>query len=61
MIFLQMPKIYTGKGGGLNMLVPGSGTIKRYGLVGESVSLWDWVLRPPPSHMGDSLFLASFG
>jgi hypothetical protein len=28
--------------GGLNMLVPGSGTIWRGSLVGGSVSLWGW-------------------
>ena len=32
--------------GGLNMLGPGSGTIKRRGLVGGSVLLWVWALRP---------------
>ena len=31
--------------GGLNTLGPGSGTIRRYGLVGGSVSLWEWALR----------------
>ena len=31
---------------GLCMLGPGSGTIRRYGLVGVSVSLWMWALRP---------------
>jgi hypothetical protein len=29
----------------LNMLGPGSGSIRTCGLVGESVSLWGWVLR----------------
>ena len=33
--------------GGLNMLGPGSGTVKsNCGLVGESVSLREWALRP---------------
>jgi hypothetical protein len=32
--------------GGLNMLNLGSGTIGRCGLVGGSVSLWGWALRP---------------
>ena len=32
--------------GGLNMLGPRSGTIKRYSLVGVAVSLWAWALRP---------------
>jgi hypothetical protein len=32
--------------GGLNMLGPGTGTIRRRGLVGGSVSLWGWALRP---------------
>jgi hypothetical protein len=31
---------------GLNMLGPGSGTIRRCVLVGGSVSLWAWALRP---------------
>ena len=31
---------------GLYMLVPGSGTIRRCGLVGVGVSLWVWTLRP---------------
>lgn len=31
---------------GSNMLVPGSGTNRRYGLVGGSLSLWEWALRP---------------
>jgi len=31
--------------GGLNMLGPGSGTIRRCGLVGRRVSLWGWDLR----------------
>jgi hypothetical protein len=35
----------TGHCGGLNMLGPESGTI-RCGLVGGSVSLWRWALRP---------------
>ena len=29
----------------LNMLGPGSGTIRRCGLVGVGVSLWVWALR----------------
>jgi hypothetical protein len=32
--------------GGLNILGPGSGTIRRCGLVGGSVLLWAWALRP---------------
>ena len=32
--------------GGLNMLGPGNGTIRRCGLVGVGVSLWGWALRP---------------
>jgi len=32
--------------GGLNMLGPGSGTLRRCGLVGRNVSLWGWALRP---------------
>jgi hypothetical protein len=32
--------------GDLNMLDPGSGTIRRYALVGGSVSFWGWALRP---------------
>jgi hypothetical protein len=35
------------------MLRPESGTIRRCGLVGGSMS-------PPPNHMGDGLLLASF-
>jgi hypothetical protein len=31
---------------GLYMLGPGSGTIRRCGLVGGSVSLWVWSLKP---------------
>jgi hypothetical protein len=31
--------------GGLTMLSPGSGTIRRCGLVEGSVSLWGWALR----------------
>jgi hypothetical protein len=31
---------------GLNMLDPGSGTIRRCGLAGVSVSLWSWALIP---------------
>jgi len=33
---------------GLSMLGPGSGTIRRCGLVGVGVSLWAWALRPSP-------------
>jgi hypothetical protein len=32
--------------GGLNMIGPESDTIRRCGLVGGSVSLWGWALRP---------------
>ena len=32
--------------GDLNMLDPESGTIRRRGLVGGSVSLWGWAMRP---------------
>jgi hypothetical protein len=32
--------------GGLSMLGPGSGTIRGCGLIGESMSLWVWALRP---------------
>jgi len=39
----------------------GSGTIKKYGLVGRSVSLREWALRSPPSHLGASLLLFAFG
>jgi hypothetical protein len=31
---------------GLYMFGPGSGTIRRCGLVGVGVSLWAWALRP---------------
>ena len=31
---------------GLYMLGPGSGTIRRCGLLGVGVSLWVWTLRP---------------
>jgi len=31
---------------GLHMLGPGSGTIRRCGLVGVGVSLWVWALIP---------------
>jgi hypothetical protein len=31
---------------GVNVLGPGSGTIRMCGLVGGSVSLWGWALRP---------------
>jgi hypothetical protein len=31
---------------GLYMLDHGSGTIRRYGLVGVGVSLWRWALIP---------------
>jgi hypothetical protein len=34
-----------GPRGGLNMLDPGSGTIRRCGLVGRSVSLWGKTFR----------------
>jgi hypothetical protein len=44
------------------MLGPGSGTIRNYGLVGGSVSLWVWALRPsswqPAEHA--SLLLVPF-
>jgi hypothetical protein len=32
--------------GGLNMLGSGNGTIRRCDLVGGSVLLWEWALRP---------------
>ena len=32
--------------GDLNVLGPGSGTIKKCGLVGGSVPLWKWALGP---------------
>jgi hypothetical protein len=32
--------------GGLNILGPGSGIIRRCGLVGGSMSLWGWAWRP---------------
>jgi hypothetical protein len=35
-----------GRCGALNMLGPGSGTIRRCGLVGGRVSLWGWAMRP---------------
>jgi hypothetical protein len=31
--------------GGLDILGPGSGTIRRCGLVGESMPLWGWAMR----------------
>jgi hypothetical protein len=40
--FLLIPVICDG----LNMLGPGSGTIKKCGLVGVGVSLWVWALKP---------------
>jgi hypothetical protein len=53
-------KLRNGGCGGLNMLgTIRSGTFKRYGLVGTSVSLWAWALRdPPPLHMEASLLEA---
>jgi hypothetical protein len=39
-------KAKQGPCGGLNMLGPGSGTIRRCGLIGASVSLPGWALRP---------------
>ncbi|EDL05485.1 mCG147150 [Mus musculus] len=29
-----------------------NGTIRRCALVGGSVSLWRWAMRPPPNHVG---------
>ena len=50
------------------MLGPGSGTIRRYGLVGVGVALLEEVCHcrsglsdPPLSHMGDNLLLFDFG
>jgi hypothetical protein len=37
---------WRGDSGGLNMIGPGSGTMRRCGLVGGSMSLWGWSLRP---------------
>jgi hypothetical protein len=40
---------YGGQGvecGGLNMLGPGSSTIRTHGLVGGTMPLWVWALRP---------------
>ena len=45
---------------GLNMLRPGSGTIKRCGPVGVGVSLWVWALDPNPSYLEVSILLAAF-
>ena len=49
--------------GGLNMLDPGSDTIRKCGLFGGSVSLWGWALRdlPPPHCLEASLLLFAFG
>ena len=48
--------------GGLHMLGPESGTIRKYGLVGGSVSLYEWTLRDlPPSFLDSSLLLFVFG
>jgi hypothetical protein len=51
--------------GGLNMLGPGSGTIRRCGLVGVSVVLLEKVCHcgsgqwdPPPNHLGVSILAA---
>ena len=41
--------------GGLNMDGPGNGTMRRCGLVGGSVSLWAWVLRPSSQLPGSQL------
>ena len=50
-----------GSCGGLNMLGPGCGTSRRYGLVGGSLSLWGWTLRDPlPSYLEASLLLFAF-
>jgi hypothetical protein len=35
-----------GASSGLNMLGPGSDTIRKCGLVGVNVSLWGWEVRP---------------
>lgn len=45
------------KYGDLNMLVPRSGTICRYGLVGVGVSMWEWA---HPSFLEVILPLAAF-
>ena len=37
--------------GGLKMLGPGNGTIRRCGLVGGSASLWGGLWDPPPSFL----------
>jgi hypothetical protein len=49
--------------GGLNILGPGSDTMRRYGygLVGGSVSQWEWALRDLlPSFLEVILFLFAF-
>ena len=45
---------------GLYMLGTGSGTIRRYGLVGIGVSLWHGLYDPCPSYLEASLPLAAF-
>ena len=42
---MKLTHLYT-HCGGLNTLGPGSGSIKRCGLVGVGVSLWVWAIRP---------------
>ena len=67
---------YGGQGvecGGLNVLAMGSGTIRRCGCIGGSVSLWGWALRAPllrlcpvrkrlmATYKRDNLLLATLG
>ena len=51
--------------GGLNMLGPGNGTVRRCGLVGGSVSLWGWALEvssylQAPPRAEEGLLLTAF-
>ena len=57
---LMFGQAYGGQGvecDGLYMLSPGSGTIRRCGLVGVGVSMWVWALIPSPSFLEVNLLL----
>jgi hypothetical protein len=56
---LMIAPIFNRHYDGLYMLSPGSGTVRRCGLAGVGVSLWD--LSPLPKCLEASLLLAAFG